>query len=292
LLLRKPDLAVFADDRSRGIQAVPRRLRIEGKPEAPFLDVRCAEPAGREAFQLVAGEIVDSVRNGVPVGDAVEGTLARWRRFWANVPLHGLSDDQIRGLFGELWFLVHWLLPHGVANVRRWVGAEAARQDFQWPGLAVECKATLSARGHVHRINGLDQLATPEQGELFLYSIRLREETTSERSLVTLVDQVSRLLAVDAALLDLFETRLGQGGYSPLHSERYRTITFTVVDERLYNVTAAFPRITPASFRAGLPLGVERVDYDVNLETCDALCVARKPQELPSTFHVATRGNA
>jgi len=52
-------------------------------------------------------------------------------------------------------------------------------------------------------------------------------------------------------------------------------------------VAEGFPRITRASFAGGPPAGVERVDYEVNLEGFAQLCVARKPSELPAQLRAA-----
>jgi hypothetical protein len=279
--------AHFTDDRSRGLQVVAHRLRVQQRPEALFLDVRCADPTSRATFQLVANDIIDSVQHGVPAVVAVETTLARWRRFWANVSAEGLSPDQVRGMFGELWFLLVWLIPFDRRHVRHWVGPTGARHDFQWPDLAVESKATASVRGHIHRINGLEQLESPGSGTLYFFSLRLREEASATNTLVSVVERISTVLQGDAALLDRFEEGLSRGGYSPAHADRYRSTTFRVIDERLYRVSEGFPRITTASFPSGPPPGVERVDYDVNLEAFPHCCVARKPSELPAELRVA-----
>lgn len=45
---------------------------------------------------------------------------------------------------------------------------------------------------------------------------------------------------------------------------------FRVVSERLYEVTEGFPKLSAASFNDGLPTGIERVEYDITLDTCSA----------------------
>lgn len=281
LLLALPDDAVFADDRSRGIQAVAHRLRVQERSEASFLDVRCTDAAGGEMFRTISREIVAAVRIGVSPIDSVQITLSRWRRFWGDVPEAGLTLEQVRGLFGELWFLLYWLLPHGQRHVGHWRGPEGARHDFQWPGRAIESKTTNSVRGHVHRINGVDQLTPPDHGTLHLFSLRIRDEPSAMNSLVSLVEQVHLAIAGNAALADELDLCLARAGYSPLHADRYREQRFFVIDERLYRVDADFPRLTPASLIGGVPVGIERIDYDLNLESADAFCVARRPVEMP-----------
>jgi Putative PD-(D/E)XK family member, (DUF4420) len=269
----------FTDRRSRGIIVAPRLLEVESQPARPFLDVCCSDRTANEAFNLVANGLLEELEQRVGTVDAVQTALARWRRFWGTVPIEGLDPEEIRGLFGELWFLLVWLLPHGPSAVEHWLGPSGARNDFQWPRVAVEVKSTTSIRGHVHRINGLDQLDPPEDGSLLLFSLRIREEPSSSNSLVTLVERIEQELAGEPERLDLFEGRLVSAGYSSTHDERYRDIRFRVVDERLYTVAEDFPRLSAASFTGGLPVGIERVEYETNLEGFAHLVTAAAPAD-------------
>lgn len=68
-------------------------------------------------------------------------------------------------------------------------------------------------------------------------------------------------------------------GYSPLHDEEYSKFRFRVVDEKLYRVTDEFPSLTPDSFKGGLPSGVSYVEYAINLDGFENLCVATSPKD-------------
>jgi Putative PD-(D/E)XK family member, (DUF4420) len=273
------DAGAVTDDHSRGIRALTRPLSVQGQPERRFVDVICTAVSGQDVFNLVATAILGQVEQGSSAPDAVHSTLARWRRFWGAAPVGGLTSEEIRGLFGELWFLAVWLLPHGVDQVAHWLGPTGTRHDFQWPGLALEAKATTSIRGHVHRINGIDQLDPPADGRLLVFSLRMREEATASNTLVSLVETITTALRDESDALDRFETRLAQGGYSPLEAERYTEIRFRVINERLYEVADDFPRLTESSFANGLPNGIERVEYEVDLDVCPDLIVAAAPAE-------------
>jgi len=283
LLVVDADEDIVNDEHSRGIRAVTRPLSVQGQPERRFIDVLCAVGTGQDVFNLAVTAILDQVAQGGHPSDAVRSTLARWRRFWDAAPESGLTNQEIRGLFGELWFLAFWLMPHGHDQVNHWLGPTGARHDFQWPALAIEAKATTSVRGHVHRINGLDQLEPPVDGRLSVFSLRLREEPSAANSLVTLVERITSILGDQNETLDVFETRLAQIGYSSLERDRYAELRFRVVSERLYEVTEEFPRLCAASFVNGLPAGVERVEYEVNLEGSAALVAAERPDELTLT---------
>jgi hypothetical protein len=99
--------------RSRGLLILPRMLEVEDEPARPFLDLCSTDPSGREAFDVIATDLVSWLTRGVPATEAAAGVLAKWRRFWSIAPAEGLTPEEIRGLFGEMWFLLVWLLPHG-----------------------------------------------------------------------------------------------------------------------------------------------------------------------------------
>ena len=267
----------YRDEMSRGLTVQERNLQIESDPERAFLDVACTDQAGHEAFNLVVSEILERLRGGNDPVSAVRFTISRWRRFWGAALTEGLTAEQLRGLFGELWFLLVWALPHGHQNVAHWSGPTGTRHDFQWPTFAVEVKTTHSIRGHLHHVNGLDQLDLPDNGPLYVFSLRIRDESSGRHSLVLLIERLVQALDADPAMLDLLETRLGQAGYSPAHAARYTEMRFHVVDQRLYLVGGHFPRLSVASFVGGLPVGIARVEYDINLETCPDLCIGRDP---------------
>ena len=165
--------------------------------------------------------------------------------------------------------------------VTRWRGPFASRHDFEWAGHSVEVKATTSTRGRIHRINGLDQLVPPESGELLFFSLRLREEAGATNTLPSVIAACRAQLEPDAGALGLFERALAQVGYSPVHDEEYTEHRLRVVEEGLFKVHDNFPRMTAVQLALGIPPGVERVEYEINLNGFDHLCVARSPSEAP-----------
>src|SRR5687768_12514986 len=62
-----------------------------------------------------------------------------------------------------------------------------ARHDFEWQGKSIEIKTTVSTRGRIHKVNGIDQLRPPEHGELLFFSLRVREEASAANTLPKLV---------------------------------------------------------------------------------------------------------
>lgn len=265
------------DTQSRGVHVDTRDLIIRGHPSARYLDIQCLDVAGHPVLDQIGDELIIalSVPEAMPA-DIVKRVLAKWRRFWGLLPRTMLSREEILGLFAELWFFLVWLLPSAGASetVQRWRSPMGSRHDYEWTGKSVEVKATTSTRGLIHRINGLDQLSPPEQGELYFFSLHLREEAGATNTLPSLITSILSRLNSDVDALSRFENVLAQTGYSPVHDEEYAKLHLRVVTEGLYSVKDDFPRLSARQFRAGVLSGIERVEYEINLNAFGHLVVS------------------
>jgi hypothetical protein len=271
------------DAESRGLSVVTRELNLPDHTLAHYCDITCHDVMGHDAFDLIGGELAGHLATAQhPPAEVVRRVLAKWRRFWGQVPRTLLSREEQLGLLAELWFLSTWLLPREAPGdaVAAWRGPSGARHDFEWPDRSVEVKATTSTRGRIHRINGIDQLLPPENGKLRFFSLRLREEAGATNTLPAVIESCRAQLSADSDALARFEASLTNTGYSPAHEEEYARVRFRIVEEGLFEVSADFPRLTPAHFPGGLPGGIERVEYEINLSTFNHLCIARSAAEL------------
>ena len=93
------------------------------------------------------------------------------------------------------------------------------------------------------------------------------------------VSAMAYISAADAEALSRFESALVQVGYSPAHEEEYAKVKLRILDEGLYRVQENFPRLTQTSFASGVPPGIERVEYEINLAGFEHLCDAVRPEE-------------
>lgn len=272
------------DRESRGLAVETRELGVHGEETRRYLDIECNDPAGYASLDIIGSELAEGLaretQNVVP-HELVRRLLAKWRRFWGHPPRALMSRDELVGLFAELWFLSIWLVARvGTSEAsQRWKGPFGARHDFEWHRRSVEVKATTSARGRIHTINGLDQLLPPEKGELFLFSMRLREESGATNTLPMVVATTRKLLENDPESLDRLESGLARAGYSPAHEDEYAKTPFRIIDEELFSVRGHFPMLTAQSLRDGVPPRIERIQYEINLTGLDDLCVARSSSE-------------
>jgi len=265
------------DNKSRGLSIQGRMLKIGDMPETPYLDIQCNDINGHKVFNLIINEIFEKLRVGLDQRESVISTITKFRQFWHNGYRGIMTEEQIKGLFGELWFMLVWLIPKNLESVIGWIGPTRACHDFEFGNSAIEVKTTSSTRGHVHKINGLEQLQPPPEGELFLYSMRLKKENTALNSLPMLVEKIIDILREKPILLEIFERRLVEAGYFFEYTEDYAEYCFQITGERLYIVNDKFPKISFNDLKEGLPRGVEHVTYDINLEACSSCCLLTNP---------------
>lgn len=276
----------FVDRTSRGLLVKAKDMTIAGSPVGRYLDIECQDRAGHDAFDLIGNNIAKLLNNvdQNPI-DIVAKVLGKWRRFWGQPSRAVLSKETIIGLFGELWFLSKWLMPmFGSGVVDTWRGPFGSRHDFEWTNRSVEVKTTTSTRGRIHHIHGLNQMEKPEGGPLYLFSLRLYEESGATECLTGIIDNCTGQLSSDADRLCSFENALINIGYSPLQAEEYEGLRFRIVEEALFDVREDFPRISAADFKEGISSSIERVDYIINLNSFDRLCLTRTPDDLSHIF--------
>jgi hypothetical protein len=280
LLLRVPEGTEAPPTTTRGLEVTVARHQVKGRDAAEYLDLICLSAEVTATFTAVAADI-GTEAGTVPPEEriaAVVAALSRWQWFWG-VEAGALSTQDVVGLFAELWFLHRWT-GSGAAVVDAWTASLGSRHDFQWSERSVEVKAaTRRADGAVlHRIHHLDQLADPEVGKLFLFSLRLVRDQLAQNTLPDLVDRIAGDLQGDPHAHDEFLRKLGLRGYSPAHALHYN-IPYRVLGEFMYSVGSGFPRLTAASFIGGLPSGVADVSYVIDMAVCEHWLVASSPGE-------------
>ena len=274
--------AEYMDRKSRGISVTTRDLTIHGSSHERYLDIACLDASGHPILDLMGGEIALGLTDQTKqTEDVVRRILEKWRRFWGQLPQPMMSFEEQLGLFAELWFYSQWLSPkYGPEVIMVWRGPWGSRHDFEWTNKSVEVKATINTRGRIHKIHGLSQLENPENGPLYLFSLNLREENGATSNLPNIIEICRDQLKNTAEGLNYFENSLVHIGYSPFFEEEYSKNKLRVVEANLFQVIDDFPRLTKLDILPRMSEGIERVDYEINLNTYDHLIVAKQPNQI------------
>jgi hypothetical protein len=276
-----PEIGQVSLERTRGLEVTVSEMRIGDEPTSTYLALACLDENLTETFAALCGDVADALdrQGGDPVTTTQE-IVRRWRRFW-QITGAQLSRDECLGLFGELWFMERWIgLPAGVSL---WTAPGGARHDFQSPRWSVEVKsATRTSDGVVrHIITGIDQLADPETGQLYVFSLQVAPDELASNTLPSLVSRLADSLSLYPDARDAFLDGLSRRRYSPADAERYG-YRWRVLREELYQVAGNFPRIVPASFSSGLPAGIGGLTYVLDMAACSEWRVAIRPEEASS----------
>jgi hypothetical protein len=266
---------------TRSLEVSTSRFQVGSNAEALYIALTCSDASQFVTFAAVAQDIIRSIRSTpLPARDGIVSSLARWRAFWTT-RAGGMSRDEAVGLFGELWFMRRWLGSLNAEKVERWQATDSARHDFQWLNASVEVKTAVSqaTTPPVHRVASLEQLADPERGQLYLFSLQVCDDALAANSLHALVAAVADLLKDDFQAMAALNDKLAARGYSP-DDRQAPARSFRVLGERLYRVEPGFPRLTRQTFATtSLPAGISAIEYGLDLSACARWEVASSPDD-------------
>ena len=268
----------YADHRHARHLPRLRGLLVETLPtedrSGERLIIRLTDIEQRELFHRFCMDVVDATRPSRSATDAVERFVVRTWRWHHLLRRDGdgrLSQEEQRGIIGELCLLEHQLLPviDAVDAVQAWTGPLDAPKDFQVGWIGIEAKTRSPHMPNV-RISSAEQLDATGTTRLFLYVVEV-SGVPGDPTSVTITDVASRvrdtIATLDASAVMQFEERLSATGFD--WNDDYSDNPLSIGEASLYEVLQGFPRITPSLY---LP-GVGDVHYSIALARCENFLV-------------------
>ncbi len=249
-----------------------RGLRVEAQlvSEGQQLVIRLLDREQKAIFYRFCTDVVQATALAKTEKEAVErflGRTWRWHRLLRAGRAPGLTEEQQRGLIGELRLLEQRLLPllGATASTRCWTGPLDAPRDFEISAVHVEAKTCGPTQTGVV-ISSEQQLDLAGCDRLFLYVAKVAVAAEAPEDGVTVTDAAKRaraaIEAVNPLAVDIFEERLFATGFDWDHD--YSDRPWLVTGETLFEVRDEFPRLTPGM----IPAGVENLSYRLALRTC------------------------
>jgi hypothetical protein len=253
--------------RSKGLE--PLNLKMGGKEH---FGVALKEDRFKDVFGALAEDLARRVSEAVTAADqarAFLGQLSRWQKFLATSAA-GLTDEEQRGLWGELQFLRDHLLPVlGVHAIAGWKGSDRAHQDFQFSGGAIEIKTTLAKQPQIVRITSERQLDDTAWPILLLHVVALDIRDGAGESLPNIVSSLRSILVADPSAQEQFEDSLLMAGYLDAHARQYADRGYIARSESTLHVTSGFPMLAERD----MPSGVGDVSYGLSVSACTAFSI-------------------
>lgn len=251
---------------SHGVEARVVRPGEDGRDAA--IELVLTDERYEDIFDALVENIASAVVEEEDERDAVSALvtrLRRWQRFLEEAGLRGLSPEQQRGLYAELWVLRTYLIDAlgEAAAISGWTGPSHASHDFQFGSCAMEAKATAAKQHQVLRIVSERQLDDTGVEELFLFHLSLDVHRDTGETLPVLVGSIrDRVRSTPVA--SVFDERLIDAGYLDAHESFYSESGYAIREENFFRVGAGFPRIVEGD----LPAGVGDVRYSVAVAEC------------------------
>lgn len=247
------------------LNGIETDMRLGERPGQQRFVLTLSQHVDTDLFQGLCETLIESLREVDDSATALSVALAhlkRWKAFLSGRRTV-LSPEQVRGLFAELQMMrsLYAARMTPPMAVDAWCGADRVQQDFIFGDMAVEVKSLSGRERNSVRISSEDQLESLVSN-LYLAVYRLSDlpESGQSISLNDLVGYIESELA-DAQALEEYSRKLSAYGYAPLHD--YDSPHFTVSDLKTYQVVEGFPRLV----RSGIPIGIARLSYDIELET-------------------------
>lgn len=230
-----------------------RDIRFAGQL-AEYVSIECATVGLFDVFTELAAEILGVIEGHDTPAAAAIAELHRWRQLLRTHRRAALGPRQELGVFGELWVL-HTLLDTDGPNQINWTGPTGTLHDLDVGDRWVEVK-TGTLESTCVTVHGLDQLDTAESdGNLVI----VRADQTDEgHTIGELVEAIE--LIIGAGQID---EQLASAGWSRLHNADRPW----AVAECLVAAAQNVPRLTSPQIMGGVPLGLENVTYEVQIDS-------------------------
>lgn len=222
-----------------------------------FLLIILNDPEHEEIFATLCEDLISAIaaiKDEKIVVRELLNRFEKWTLLFEKALMNGLSPEEQRGLFGELYFLKKWILSSSDHSkcVQSWVGPEKAIRDFQLSDWALEIKATHGNNHQKIHISSERQLDTANLSKLFLLHVSLEAQQQNGDTLNTLADELIALLNTDIPAQSQFKTKLLHAGYFNHHRPLYENTGYQIRQHCYYQVSNNFPRIEEKDVRKGV----------------------------------------
>jgi len=228
----------------------------------------------KDIFTVLCEDLIASIATETNERKLVKEILNRfekWKSLFNKIGLQGLTPEEQRGLFGELYFLRKYLQVNSnfLEIVNTWLGTEKQVRDFQSGTWAVEVKTTHGNNHQKVHISSERQLDTTNLDDLFLYHISLEQMQKSGETLNDIVDSVIAILETDVIAANKFKSKIYEVGYFELQRSLYDGKGYFIRQDIFYKIENDFPRIQESEIR----VGVGDVKYSIILSQCTTFII-------------------
>ncbi len=239
-----------------------------------LLNIVLTDPLHKDIFSILCEDLISAVQGLSNEQSVIKTLLSRfnkWNDLFTKTLKEGLSNEEQKGLFGELMFL-RQILQSGFNPsfcLQSWTGQLKSARDFQYANWAVEIKTTTAVNPQKIIISNERQLDTRHIKNLFLVHYCLEAFNESGETLNDLVLSIKQLIGEREGEQQQFNFLLFEGGYLTYHENIYARTGYKLHQEKIYKIKEQFPRLTESN----IPLGISELKYSISIATCEQFIV-------------------
>lgn len=204
-------------------------------------------PEHKIVFFTFAENLIESVTDAITEQQALSLLKKRyitWKAMFKKETERSYSHEVLQGLFGELYFIKHYMLDKYDAKtaIQAWSGAEKRSKDFSVNTEWFEIK-TIGATENKAEISSLAQLSSENIGHLVIIRVEAMSDEfkNGEACIGDLLKSIMGQIN-DETVEGIFINKLSQYGFDI--SDESINSKFDVKSVSTYKVDERFPRIT------------------------------------------------
>jgi hypothetical protein len=248
------------------------RIELNSDDRDPALNrllITLANQQHRDIFSALCEDLISNVAQISDEKILVRELINRfekWKALFEKAGLQGLTLEEQRGLYGELFFIRKWFSTTDNLGrcIKAWVGPGQSVRDFQIEDWALEVKTTHGNNHQRVSVSSERQLDTSTLSNVYLFHLSMDVQQSTGETLVDIIEAVKADLQNDLPALSDFNFKLLEAGYYNQHQNLYTDKGYHIRQENVYHVSGNFPRIEESELRDG----VGDVKYSIILSTC------------------------
>jgi len=234
-----------------------------------LLNLALVDKQFNDIFDILITDVLASVINESDIKIILKNysnRLIKWQSLFEKFKQQGLTSEEQRGLFGELFFMRKFLQDNSDYKnvILSWTGPEKQIKDFQFGRWSVEVKTTHGNNHQKVHISSERQLDTTNLDNLYLNHLSLEVRQQSGETLNQMVDSVIEILNKDFTALNQFRNKLIEAGFFDHHRQLYTDIGYFIRQDVFYKIENLFPRIEERDIRDG----IGDVKYSIIISQC------------------------
>lgn len=231
-----------------------------------------------DLFYQVCFDLIESTRvhqNNITGQSFFFERYKKWQNLLKRNRKGLLSNQEVKGLIGELYFLKNILFKELSYKdaIESWTGPERLKQDFILQDIWFEIKSTTSSSSSV-RISSIEQLDIKKTG--YLVVIALDKTSSLDHDKITLnklYDEICLLLDTEQMRFD-FDNKLFDFGY--IDRKEYDNEMYRFMDINYYVVNDSFPRL----LKEGIPSEIIEAVYELSLSGIENYRILKKIEKM------------